>query len=286
MEYRPPSARDVFDPDLDTLHEHVMPWMVKPLRRWLSRFMTSRSEHGSFNVNVNFVENLEMETRQYTPFVRASQIMDDVEQRMKDFPMFGIDAAAYALSTLTTTATTRMPAIQELEHVLARSGSVWEVTPITDEITRETRYILTRRDLAAAKAAISEITSQHDRAGRFLFDAWKAIASTDPQPNEGYDKAVKAIEAAAGPVITPNDRNATLGKMIGAMRDKPEKWTFVLGNDICPVIRMAERVWGEHFRHGTDERRTDHTLPEADAAVHLAIPLVRYFSGGLMTLNP
>jgi hypothetical protein len=69
-----------------------------------------------------------------------------------------------------------------------------------------------------------------------------------------------------------------------ALRDlkaKPSKWTFTLG-DLDPVIAMMERLWTSPIRHGTDVR-TDHTQPEADAAVHLAIPLVRYFAGGLVT---
>jgi len=44
---------------------------------------------------------------------------------------------------------------------------------------------------------------------------------------------------------------------------------------------MTSRIWTNHFRHGT-QPRGDNTLEEADAAVHLAIPLVRYFVGGLI----
>ncbi len=140
---------------------------------------------------------------------------------------------------------------------------------------------MTRRDVAAAKAAISDIRSQHNRAGGFLADSWKAVATRNPQPSEAYDKAVKAIEAAAQPVVSPANAKTTLGTIIRDMRAKPSKWTFALG-DLDLIIDMANRVWTEHFRHGT-QQRDDHTLEEADAALHLAIPLVRYFSGGLIS---
>jgi hypothetical protein len=67
------------------------------------------------------------------------------------------------------------------------------------------------------------------------------------------------------------------------MRSKPSKWTFALG-DLDLVMDMADRVWTMHFRHGT-ELREDHAIEETDAALHLAIPLVRFFSGGLVTVS-
>jgi hypothetical protein len=157
------------------------------------------------------------------------------------------------------------------------SGSAWDVTPIDSE---SSRFALTRRDLEAAKDAISEIRSEDERAGDFLADSWKAIATRDPHPSEGYDKAVKAIEAAAQPVVSPKNDSATLGTILRDMRAKPSKWSFALG-DLGLVIDMADRVWTTHFRHGT-MLRDDHTLEEADAALHLAIPLVRFFAGGLV----
>lgn len=288
MDYRPPSKRDVSDPDLDTLHETVMPWMVEPLARWLQPLIVSGGDLEPV-LNLDFIEALEMATRQRVPLDRRDPMVD-VRHRLETEPWFGIDAAAYAVTgtrvVRTPTHSRTFPRAEELARLLHQSGSAWEVSEldIQDGEEGEKELILTRRDLAAAKLAISDIRSQHERAGRFLTDAWKAIATRNPQPNEAYDKSVKAIEAAAQPVVTPNDHKATLGRMINAMKDKPSKWTFVLG-DFDLVIAMAERVWTEHFRHGTQPRE-DHTLQEADAAVHLAIPLLRYFVGGLVAPSP
>jgi len=286
MDYRPPSKRDEFDPDLDTLHETVMSWMVAPLARWLRPFLINESGYEP-SLNLDFIEGLEMALKLRVGLDRR-RILQDVEHRLEAEPMFGLDAAAYVISGVkivrTPTHGIRFPAAEALNRVLHQSGSVWEVTEVDveDGEEGEKRLLLTRRDLAAAKRAISEIPSQDNRAVRFLADAWKAIAARDPHPNEGYDKAVKAIEAAMHPVVSPDNAKATLGTMLHDMRAKPSKWTFVLG-DLDLIIAMADRVWTEHFRHGTDQRRDDHTLEEADAAVHLAIPLVRYFAGGLVT---
>jgi hypothetical protein len=287
MHYRPPSKRDVSDEDLDTLHETVMPWMVAPLARWLRPFVVSGEGHDAV-VNLGFIEGLEMAHRMRVSLNRQ-QVMHDIECLLESEPMFGIDAAAFALSTILIVRTPersrkgrRYDAVEPLDHLLARSGSVWQVTEPDVEGGEDglKALILTRRDLAAAKPALAAIRSQDARAGRLLTDAWTAIATRDPRPGEAYDKAVKAIEVAAHPVVEPNRAKATLGSIIGTMNADPAKWSFILG-DIQVVIDLAQRVWKSHLRHGT-QGRDENTPAEAEAAVYAAIALVRYFLGGMV----
>jgi hypothetical protein len=286
VDYRPPSEREVADPDLDTLHENVPPWMIAPLVRWLEPFLSTTNDLGERSRNLDFIEGLEMSGRLHRPIDRRKPVAD-VNARIEADPSFGIRAIAYTIGTMTIFRTpghvvtnTRLPA---LERMLSESGSAWEVTEVDldDGIEGRKRLILTRLDLAGAKLAISGVRDQNARAGSFLADAWKSIATQDPQPGEAYDKAVKAIEVAAQPVVLPNNTSATLGQIISAMNAKPSKWTFVLG-DLDLVIDMMNRVWTNHFRHGT-QQHDDNTPQEADAAVHLAIPLVRFFVGGLIS---
>lgn len=76
--------------------------------------------------------------------------------------------------------------------------------------------------------------------------------------------------------------------MIADIRNKPAKWTVVLeGASMENVADLASMIWTSQLdRHGTD----DETVPlsvsqdEADAAVHLAIGLVRLFVGGQVKL--
>jgi hypothetical protein len=273
--YRPLSKREVSDPDLDMLHEGVTPWMVEPLARWLETFFVHHADYDT-SLNLDFIEGFEMTKRLSRPMSR-DMIMRDVVRRLQEDETFGLDAVDYALHSIGDGFYVR-ERIVTLAQLLLQSGSAWMVSSTGDD--ENIRWKLARRNLAAAKAALSDIRSQDERTGGFLADAWRALAIRDPQPSEGYGKAVMAIEAAAQPIVTPDDQAATLGKMISAMRDKPEKWTFALG-DLDLIIDMADRLWTNHFRHGT-QPRNDHTLEEADAALHLAIPLVRFFVGGLI----
>jgi hypothetical protein len=281
-QYRPLSKRDVPDADLDTLHEDVEPWMAEPVIGWLRPFLWIESDF-SVLANTSFLEGFEMAHRVRDKFDRtdAASPAADAEGRIRQGGTFGLDLVSYALHVLPTWYLDHHM-VSTLEELLHNSGSAWEVTATGSEDDEERTYTLTRRDLAAAKAAISDIRSHSQRAGDFLADSWQAIARRDPRPGEGYDKAVKAIEAAAQPVVSPANNRATLGTIVRDMRAKPSKWEFDLG-DVDLVIDMADRVWVEHFRHGT-QPRTDHTLSEADVALHLAIPLVRFFVGGLVRL--
>lgn len=285
MAYTPPADRKFYDPDLQTLHEGVPPWMMTPLVRWLQPLLEVTDDLGERYPNVDFIEGLEMNCRLLAPLDRTRPVAD-LQGLIEDDPSFGIRVIEYVIGTFRIIdnpphhlGNSRLAPLQQ---ILADSGSAWEITAldVKDGHEGEKHLVLTRRDLAEAKLAITDIREQNNRAGSFLADAWKAVAAQDPRPGEAYDKAVKAIEAAAQPVILPNNTGATLGQIISAMNDKPTKWMFALG-DLETVIAMMKQVWTNHFRHGT-QKRDDHTLQEADAAVHLALPLLRFFVGGLI----
>jgi hypothetical protein len=91
------------------------------------------------------------------------------------------------------------------------------------------------------------------------------------------------VEAAAKPVVTPNDDLATLGKMIRAIEGAPGKWTFVLGEPE-DVAQVGGLRWTKQLdRHRTDDDAGPlNVSPEqADAGLRLAIALVRFFADGL-----
>jgi hypothetical protein len=59
-------------------------------------------------------------------------------------------------------------------------------------------------------------TTPDDRISEHLRAAWAGVYNLNPNPTAGYDHAVNAVEAAAWPVVTPDDEKATLGKIISA----------------------------------------------------------------------
>jgi hypothetical protein len=85
-------------------------------------------------------------------------------------------------------------------------------------------------------------------------------------------------------VISPANHRATVGTMIADIRAKPEKWEVVLENATpADVAELAHMIWSSQLdRHGTDDEDAPLSVSQlqADAAVHLAIGLVRLFASG------
>ena len=113
----------------------------------------------------------------------------------------------------------------ELREILDRSESAWTVG-----IDHESLWCLKRRVDATILAAANEEMEQRSNAAEYLRRAWHHVYGRNPNPSTAYHDAVRAVEAAARPVVTPNDGQATLGKMIPALKDKPGKWDTVIGD--------------------------------------------------------
>jgi hypothetical protein len=165
----------------------------------------------------------------------------------------------------------------ELHVMLTIGGSAWKIG-----MDEDGRPALERRvDEVSEQAARDEI-DEPGNAGHHLQAAWHSLYGRNPDPSAAYREAVRAVEAAAKPVILPSDRTATLGKMIRALNDKPDKWISELGTVADLTITLAELWRSQSDRHGTD----DESLPlsvsalQAEAAVHLAVTLVHWFRVG------
>lgn len=138
------------------------------------------------------------------------------------------------------------------------------------------------RQHEVAGAAVRGLPQAAARAQRHLQTAFDCLGPSRVDASTAYKEAARAVEAAAKPILTPKDRLATLGKMITAVRDAPQKWTTTVG-DISDVQRMMELLWTSQLdRHGTDDDDTPmHVSPEqADVALHLALVLTRLFAAG------
>jgi hypothetical protein len=171
-------------------------------------------------------------------------------------------------------------AAQHLDDILTKAGSGWEVVPATPP----RNFQLVRRSIGPVREAIDSILPVSERAHAHLVTAWNKLMGRSPDPSSAYREAIRAVEVVAAPVITPDDRLATLGKIIKALHDKPEKWTVDLA-EAKPeqVTEMGAMIWQSQFdRHGThdDSVPLNVSQEQADAAVHVAIALTRLFAGG------
>jgi hypothetical protein len=165
---------------------------------------------------------------------------------------------------------------ETLSETLRQGGSVWEVTASGDD------FQLSRRAIGPVVDVLEHTATEATRAHDLLSTAWSKLTGRNPDPSGAYREAVRAVEVVAKPVVLPSNDRATLGQMIAAIRDKPEKWTVTIGS-VGDVRALMEAVWiGQLDRHGTD----DETVPlnvspeEADAAFSTCLNLTRLFVGG------
>lgn len=166
--------------------------------------------------------------------------------------------------------------LDELTVLLERAGSEFTVGDRGDS-----RGLVKRVPEGVVEAA-RQIVESNTSAGALLAEAWHAAYGRNPDPEEAYEKAIKAVEEIGAAIVTPKDRKSTLGKMITVMRSQRD-WCLPLASSAATVpVQMAEALWqGQESRHGGNGYRKP-SVEESEAAVLLAIPLVQWFSSGVV----
>lgn len=251
----------------DTLHEGVPAWLRDPLFKWLTSVMPSQEVAWAIGMKLKLDPgNANAHTYIRDRVRKDDEFMLDVVDAALSFPADGYE---------------EIVAISSLNQLLDDADSAW-----TTGLGAAGRPGLVRR-MDETVAAVVREAMQHGHAGQHLRAAWVGAYSRDSNASHAYNKAVRAVEAAGRPVVSPKDGVATLGKMITALRAKPGKWQVVLAGagttagsvevvaSMCALIHKAQLD-----RHGTDDEDVplDVSLEEAQAAVHLAATLVQLFS--------
>jgi hypothetical protein len=125
-------------------------------------------------------------------------------------------------------------------------------------------------------------------AGTHLIESWNEAYGRTADPVKAYSEAIKAVEAATIPIVSPNNSKATLGTVIGELRSNLTAWQFVIqpgeAQSMETVLRMAQLLWnGQTSRHGGAAPTVPETPEQARTAVHLAATLVQWFASGAIT---
>ena len=164
-----------------------------------------------------------------------------------------------------------------LSEILAEARSVYTVG-----VDENGDYELQFRQPPELTETVRAATHGSSSAQHHLRQAWSSAFGREPEPTAACDEAVRAIEAAAKPVVTPNDSLATLGKMITALRDAPHKWTTDsnASDDLDAVVAMLELVWKGYRRHGDPSQAADASVDTAQMLVQTAALLVHWFQSG------
>jgi hypothetical protein len=170
--------------------------------------------------------------------------------------------------------------VSELRQILLEAGSAWDVG-----IRMGKRGLLRRVPDGVAVAV--EAAINHPNGGKKLAEAWEAAYGVYPDPSKAYSMAVKAVEDAAIPVVCPNDRTATLGKVIGIANSGTWKLPHLREDANAPthdvLLGMMRTLWtGQHDRHGGPSAVgvPAVTQDEAESAVMIAVTLVGLFETG------
>jgi hypothetical protein len=121
------------------------------------------------------------------------------------------------------TYTSRFKRGDHQEGVLVRRSSAYKVGVTSDAHFAFQDRVSPTVALAARSSATPGSSAEH-----YLGLARRHVYGRHRNPEAGYGEAVKAVECVTLPVVVPEDKLGTLGKVIHAMRDKPSKWETVL----------------------------------------------------------
>lgn len=157
--------------------------------------------------------------------------------------------------------------------------------------------LIARVDPAVQDAVSHLIGHQTGSAGQHLSAAWDALHRLHPDPAASYSEAVRAIEAALGPIVLPDANGPTLGAIKKALLNT-NAWASVLDrtgpvgkppaisqaseSSVVFLIDLIERVYGTHARHGSDDEYREQTQAQAAAAVYAAVAILGWAQTGLL----
>ena len=171
--------------------------------------------------------------------------------------------------------------VQRLDELLSSGGSVWQATPNgLERRVDETLQVLAESTIAAKR-----------RPAQHLRDAWHKAWGRSPDASGAYREAIRAVEAAYAPIVSPKNERATLGTIIADIKNKPSKFRVRLQADepeenVDRLVGMLQMLWKSQLdRHGTadEEVPVNVSLEEAQDAVALATALVHLVQQGGFT---
>lgn len=137
--------------------------------------------------------------------------------------------------------------IDEINGILRLGHSAWTIDPQAGALVRRVS-----EHMSDVK---QEAISRNDPATTHLNQAWKCAFGTDPNPSEAWAQSTKALESALAPIVLPKDRRPGYGKIVDALRVKPDKWDFAMpgsGSEerVKRLISLLELVPYASDRHG------------------------------------
>ena len=254
--------------ELEILHEGVPSWLRESLVRWIKKLVRVRNSYASWT--------------DWDPEIRTrieASLRREMPDSVSDFSEGEcLDAIDYILRQ---TDICQSADVEYLEARLSEGGSVWRAT----QLGLQKRVDETLQALGESSLAAETRPAQH------LRDAWHRAWGRDPDPSGAYREAVRAVEAAYAPIVSPDNERATLGTIIANTLDKPSKFSVRLRADepdenVRRLVAMLQTLWKSQLdRHGNSgaDVPLNVSLEEAQDAVAIATTLVHLAQQGGFT---
>jgi hypothetical protein len=280
----------------DALHDGVPVWMESSLNAWQQEVLEIALEDdddasGSLRRFHRIERELRTSLRQpnrsdpssLATAVRAHFRMKDSELKLTDYLLSRADLDVVGgWSEIEERLDDPEHIVGRLEILLKSSGSKWTVG-----IRAAGRLGLVQRVPEGVQNAVDGTIRSSGHAGIRLAEAWAAAFGITPDPSRAYSLAVKAVEDAAIPVLSPNDTTATLGKINSQMRHTGN-WGLPLAREdeyattSATLLSMMKMLWaGQADRHGGHhDPSLDITQEAAEVAVMTAATVVQLFTSG------
>lgn len=225
---------------------------------------------------------LQIDLRLSGRYVEADDVLRTIAQNGDQFVARVID---FFLSEYSTDDWGNTPdAVDSLKWHFDNAASTADIA-LQDDVYR------LRRRVPEGVEELAEASKQSAPvlAGQHLGKAWSEAYALTPNTSVVMAEAIKAVEAAAHPVITPNAKKVRLGMITQTIKDQPG-WTLALPNrdDGHPnhkavLVGMLETlIIAQADRHGGAAP----SVLVAQGHVQLASTLVQWFSAGVVVRVP
>lgn len=201
----------------DTLNRDFPGYLSLPINNWMQKVLLS----------ARVLSSNDYRKRLYL----KSEFLDELNVNFREvFPQYWIETAPFIFSDANRTADFIAICLQnfadssdadELEHILSKGGSAFEVVPTKKEATEYDKgvYDLSERVSPIIKDQSSEAIDENE----LLQQAWSLCYSRNPDYEKVVIKCQDFLEHFLRDRYEPSNKKPQLGKIIGNLKAAPKK---------------------------------------------------------------
>lgn len=175
--------------------------------------------------------------------------------------------------------------IRNIQDILRYANVNWKIS-ISSE---GKRLYLERRVMSEVQKRYDVVAeSVPELAGNHLRNSWKNAYMHGGSYKEAWEYARKAVECMLTPIVSPNNRRATISSLIRDMKVKPEKWVCAIPasnnkESVEKFISLLRMMPYEPGHHGQEP--TEISEKEAQLQATLAITICQILHDGGLVLE-